>query len=180
MALNSKLIRRISNNSTSNIVHSSGYAKVQSGSSIGASDNTTFSQRQQIDQNRKVVQGYKDAHVVQRVNYTQKAMSVEEQQALAAAEAAASESYRGLSNVEQEKREFNSCLESGGIRKYDARNRESRFGTQNNSGQATNAGIARQAGAAGRQEAAAARAAMAERFSGHAHPVPKSGGFARH
>lgn len=180
MALNSKLIRRLTNNSTSNVIHSSGYAKVQSGNTIGASDNTTFSQRQQIDQNRKIVHGYKDALVAQRVNFTQKAMSVEEQEALAAAEAAAEESMRGLSNVEQEKREFNSHLESGGIRKYDARNRDSRFGAQNNSGQSANTGIARQAEAANRQEAAAARSAMAERFSGHAHPVPKSGGFARH
>lgn len=177
MALNTKLIRRVSNSTTSGVIHSSGYARAQSGNAIGASGDTSFAERQQIEQNRHLVQGYKDAHVAQSVNHMQKAMSVEEKAALDAAEAAMSKSTHGLSNVENERREFNSRLESGGIMKYDSRNRENRFGR---SSQNTGYGIARQSGAAGRQEAAAARAAMADRFSGHAHPIPKSGGFGRH
>ena len=174
MALNAKLVQRITENNAAKILHSSGYASAQSGGTMGASGNTSFSERQQIEQDRKVVQNYQSSHVAQSVNRMPKAQSVEEQSAQATADAAIAESTHGLSSVERERREFNTNRESGGLRKYDPSNRD-RFNSQ-----ASSAGFARQSGAAGRQDAAAARAAMAERFSGHAHPVPKSGGFGRH
>ncbi|MBR3176582.1 hypothetical protein IKF25_01235 [Candidatus Saccharibacteria bacterium] len=176
MGLNTKLIQRITNNSVSDVAHSSGYADAQNHGSFGVSDNTTFSERQQIEQRRKYVQGYRNARIAQGVNYMPKAKSVEEQAQLAVAAAIA----RGKEEMKESHQEYNSHLEKGGLQRYDTRNRDNSNLGQPDSFNRGQTGFARQAGSVNRQEAAAARAAQAERFSGHAHPIPKTGGFTRH
>ena len=175
MGLNSKLIKRITGSSTSDVVHSSGYAEVQNAGSFGASDNTTFSERQQIEQRRKYVQGYRNARIAQGVNHMPKALTADEQAQLAA-EAAI---MQAKSDSEMSRQEYNSHLEKGGLRRYDTRNKDS-LGLQRSGSDRSQMGAARQSSAAGRQEAAAARAARAERFAGHAHPIPQTGGFGRY
>ena len=68
MALNFKLIQRTAKTSTSDVMHSNGYANVENANSFGASDSTTFSERQQIEQNRKMIRGYRNARIAQGVN----------------------------------------------------------------------------------------------------------------
>lgn len=169
MGLNFKLIQRTAKTSTSDVVHSSGYASVNNGLRFGASDNTTFSERQQIEHSRKMVQGYRNARVAQGVNRMPKAQTYEQEMAMKAAMAAiaAGERDAGVSK----KQEFNNRLERGGMQKYDFNARQN--GTINRTaqvgGQLSN-----------RQMAAQARAARAERFDAPARPIPKTGGFGRH
>ena len=168
MGLNFKLVQRISKASTSDVVHSSGYAKVQSQGAFGASDNTTFSERQQMEQRRKLVQGYRNAKVAQGANMMPKARTYEQEQAVQAAMAAIEQGERAAGVGS--KQEFNSKLERGGLQRYDTRSRNSSFNrTAQGGGQLSN-----------REIAAANRAARAERFAGTARPAPKTGGFGRH
>ncbi|MCQ2570852.1 MAG: hypothetical protein MJ154_01205 [Candidatus Saccharibacteria bacterium] len=168
MGLNFKLIKRTTNTTTSDVAHSTGYAGVSNGGNFGSSDNTTFSERQQIEQNRKLVQGYRNARVANGVNRMPKAQTYEQEMAMRAAMAAIERGQRD-SGVSK-KQEFNNRLERGGLQKYDTRTR------QNNT-------INRTAQAGGqlsnRQTAAQTRAARAERFAAPARPTPKTGGFGR-
>lgn len=168
MGLNFKLIQRTAKTSTSDVTHSSGYADVSNGSRFGASDNTTFSERQQVELNRKMIKGYRNAMVARGVNHMPKAQTYEQEMAMKAAMAAIEQGERnaGVSR----RQEFNNKLEQGGLQKYDLRSR------QNNT-------INRTAQAGGqlssRQMAQQTRAARAERFSAPARPAPKTGGFMR-
>lgn len=168
MGLNFKLIQRTTNTSTSDVAHSTGYANVSNGVNFGSSDSTTFSERQQIEQNRKLIQGYRNARVANGVNRMPKAQTYEQEQAMRAAMAAIERGERdaGVSR----KQEFNNKLERGGLQKYDTRTRQ-------------NSTINRTAQAGGqlsnRQAAAQTRAARAERFAAPARPTPKTGGFGR-
>lgn len=179
MGLNAKLIKRFNASSTSDVAHSSGYAKIQSGASFGTSDDTTFSTRQQIEQRRKYVKSYRNARIAQGVNYMPKARSAEEQAALAAEAAAI---LRSKKEVEESRQEYNTHLEKGGLRKYDTRNQQDyglKRGAETSGANSSQSSSSRQSGAGGWREAAAARQAQAERFSGHANPTPKTGGFGR-
>ena len=166
MGLNFKLIQRTAKTSTSDVAHSSGYADVSNGSRFGASDNTTFSERQQIELNRKMIKGYRNAMVARGVNHMPKAQTYEQEMAMKAAMAAIEQGERnaGVSR----RQEFNNKLEQGGLQKYDLRSRQNNIinRTAQAGGQLSN-----------RQMAQQARAARAERFSAPARPTPKTGGF---
>lgn len=58
------LVKFVKMDSFKDIVHTSGYAKAQSGGNIGAAGATLFSERQKIEQNRKFVRGYKNSKVI--------------------------------------------------------------------------------------------------------------------
>lgn len=167
MGLNFKLIQRTTKTSTSDVAHSSGYADVSNGARFGASDDTTFSERQQIEQSRKLIKGYRNARIAQGVNRMPKAQSYEQEMAVKAAMAAI-ERGEHEAGYATSKQEFNNRLERGGMQKYDLRAR------QNNT-------INRTAQVGGqlssRQTAQQARAARAERFAAPARPTPKTGGF---
>ncbi len=59
------LLKRIMKDKKGDIVHSSGYAKVQSGERIGSTSVEGFMKRQRIDANRNYVQSYRDSKVGQ-------------------------------------------------------------------------------------------------------------------
>ena len=48
----------------SEVFHSSGYAKAQSGANFGAASNESFSARKTIDENRKFVRKYNNARIM--------------------------------------------------------------------------------------------------------------------
>lgn len=82
MGLNLKLIQRVSKGqSASELSHSSGYASAQNNGGFGASGGSSFSERQQIEQRRKMIRGYSSARVAQQVNRTERAKDYETQQA---------------------------------------------------------------------------------------------------
>lgn len=171
MGLNFKLIQRTTKTSTSDVAHSSGYGTVNNRASFGTSDNTTFSQRQQIEHNRKHIQGYKNAQVAQSVNRVPGAIQTREQEmALQAALAQIEASERSYGYGASRKQEFNNNLEKGGLQKYDLRSRQN--SSINRAGIATSSAGARQA-------AAQMRASREARFSAPARPTPKTGGFSR-
>jgi len=168
MGLNFKLIQRTAKTSTSDVTHSSGYAGVSNGGSFGASDNTTFSERMQIERNRKLIKGYNNAKVARGVNHMPMARSYEQEQAMQAAMAAMAAGERKYGGATRQQ-EFANRQERGGLKKYDLRMKQG--GTINHT-----AGVAP---ANSRQAAADMRAARAERFSARARPTPKTGGFGR-
>ena len=155
MALNTRLIKRISHTDTSDVMHSSVYAKAGNKGHFGSSDSTSFLERQKIEQNRKLIQGYKNARIAADVKMMPRARSIAEQQAILAAELALIDARKGVSH-----QEFNNRLEKGGLRQYDTRRQQT-------------AQINR-TGAGGDR-----RAARAARFEANARPAPKTGGFLR-
>lgn len=160
MALNSKLIQRITKTTSADVVHSTGYAQAQNGGNIGAIGGGSFESRQNIESDRKMVQAYRNARVAQGVNWMPKAMSVEEQKALDAMQAAVEKSKH-----DNGRQESNSRLEAGGLRRFD---REANKMSASDSVSKTR-GFGRTSAAEmrnNRQAAAANRAAQAERFSG--------------
>ena len=168
MGLNFKLIQRTTKTTTSDVMHSSGYAKVQNNGAFGASDNMSFAERQKIEQHRKHIKGYNNARVARGVGMMPKAQSVEDQAAIAAAAAAIAEAKNSADN-HGGRQEFNAKVERGGLQKYDSRSTNSINRT------------AKTGFGAGSTSAASQRAATAARFSGgSAHPIPKTGGFGRH
>ena len=168
MGLNFRLIQRTTKTSTSDVAHSTGYASVGNGANFGAADNTTFSERQQIEQHRKIIRGYRNAKVAQGANMMPKARSFEQEEALRAAMAAIE---RGELEASGSRQERNSRLEKGGIQKYDFRNKQRLEINRTAQGGGT---------PSAREIAAAARAARAERFAAPARPTPKTGAFGRH
>ena len=150
MGLNTRLIKRISNTSTSDVMHSSGYAQVGNRGSFGAADSTSFAERRRIEQNRKLVQAYKNARIAADVRMMPKAKNIAEQQVALAAEQARTERRLG-------KQEFNNRLEQGGLRQYDTR-------------QQAISSINRTAAGGGGRVA---------NFDAQARPTPKTGGFMR-
>ncbi|MBR5408926.1 hypothetical protein IK112_03245 [Candidatus Saccharibacteria bacterium] len=48
----------------SDMLHSSGYAKAQSGESFGAAGGSTFSERQNIEEKRRYIQGYRNSKIM--------------------------------------------------------------------------------------------------------------------
>lgn len=108
MALNFKLIQRTAKTSTSDVMHSNGYANVENAHSFGASDNTTFSERQQIEQNRKMIRGYRNARVAQGVNRMPAARTYQQEQ----------EMRSEMRKIDRQ--EFNSRQEMGGLRNFGA------------------------------------------------------------
>lgn len=60
MKLNDYVVK---NSKLSDIAHSSGYAKAQSGGRLGATSSQTFSQRQSIDYRKSVIKSYGDSNI---------------------------------------------------------------------------------------------------------------------
>ena len=79
MALNGKIIQRITGVKSSDVMHSSGYANAQNAGSFGVAEGETFEQRQEIEKNRKIVQGYNRAKVAQRTNMMPKARTYQQE-----------------------------------------------------------------------------------------------------
>ena len=46
------------------LLHSSGYAQVQNGATMGASSAESFTERQKIDENRRFVKGYRNSRIM--------------------------------------------------------------------------------------------------------------------
>ena len=78
MNLNSKLIQRITHDSTKDVMHSSGYAVAQNENTFGAVGVQSFTMRQKIEQQRKFAQGYRNSRIAQGVNWMPKAVTYEE------------------------------------------------------------------------------------------------------
>ncbi len=78
-AMKASLIQRIHKTQTSDIVHSSGYAKIQREHGGGPHSGMSYSARSQVDQNRTVVKGYGSSMLMQQGNKMPKAASVDEQ-----------------------------------------------------------------------------------------------------
>ena len=163
MGLNFKLIQRTTNTSAADVMHSSSYASAQNKNAFGASGNISFSERQRIEQHRKLVKGYRNAKIAQEVNMMPKAKTYEEELAV---EAAINAIEKSREKQSENKRESNSRFEAGGLRK-------TRFETKNDNSTPVNRLDARQSLAAQRQ-------ARAERFDAKARPIPKTGSFGRH
>ena len=49
---------------TKDIVHTSGYAKVAASGTFGSSSRESFSERRAVDQNRKIVRGYRNSRIL--------------------------------------------------------------------------------------------------------------------
>ena len=65
---NNKLARQwlTRNDKAENLVHSSGYAKEQSGANIGAAGGESFAERQALEQKRQFIQSYKNSQLASR------------------------------------------------------------------------------------------------------------------
>lgn len=155
MGLNTRLIKRISNMSAADAMHTSVYAKAGNKGGFGADSTMSFEERRKIEQNRKLIQGYKNARIAADVKMMPRARSIADQQAILAAELALIDARKGVSH-----QEFNNRLEKGGLRQYDTRQRHT--AEINRSGRGGDA-----------------RAARAARFEANARPAPKTGGFMR-
>lgn len=169
MGLNYQLIKRTTNTTTSDVVHSSGYAKKQNGGSFGVSSNTTFSERQQIDQNRKLVQSYEDSKIGRGEITRQAAIAEKQDQAMSAAWKAIAAGKKAFEDGGR--REYNISQERGGLQRYDTRNNTADV---NRTGRG---GIAGNRSSSMRQASAEQRKAMADRFAAPARPTPRTGGF---
>ena len=115
MGLNTRLIKRISRTTASDVMHSSGYAQIGNRGNFGAADSTSFAERRKIEQNRKLVQAYKNSRIAADIKMMPRAQSIADQQK-ALREASDTEARSGMT-----RQEFNSHLERGGLRKYDTR-----------------------------------------------------------
>ncbi|MBR5418718.1 hypothetical protein IK110_00480 [Candidatus Saccharibacteria bacterium] len=115
MGLNYKLIQRFAKTSTSDVQHTSSYAKAQNSTSFGAAGAQSFDERQQIELQRKMVQGYKNARVAQGVNRIPKARTYAEELAI---RKKAMENRRS-SWAPEDYQEKNLKKEAGGLMKYD-------------------------------------------------------------
>lgn len=148
-------------------MHSSGYAQAQNANNFGVAANETFAQRQEIEKNREIIEGYNRAKVAQRTNMMPKARTF--QQELEDKKSRGFKQDSGNNSMTRQK--YNSRLERGGLRYFESRREEGISGTTNRvSGQAQKPAI-------GAARTAEARQAMAQRFNGSARPVPKTGGF---
>ena len=78
-AMKTSLIQRIHKTQASDVVHSSGYAKIQREHGGGPHSGMSYSARTQVDQNRTVVKGYSSSMIMQQGNKMPKAASVGEQ-----------------------------------------------------------------------------------------------------
>lgn len=65
MANKRKLFNRVQGaKRAEDVLHSSGFAQVQSGGNIGASSGESFNERRAIDEHRRFVKGYENARLV--------------------------------------------------------------------------------------------------------------------
>lgn len=115
MGLSAKMIQRITGVKAADMRHTNSYAKVQSGGNFGAAGGQSFGERQQIEWQRKMVQGYKNARVAQGVNRIPKARTYAEE--LAIRKKAAENRHSAW--VPEDYQEKNLKKEAGGLMKFD-------------------------------------------------------------
>ena len=121
MALNFKLIKRFTNTTTSDVAHSTGYANAQNAGNFGTANGgrgNSFEERQALEKNRQNIQAYNRSKVAQQTNFREKALTFEEEMALA-------EAKKAINNSDDDylsKREALAKMEAGGLRKYDKSN----------------------------------------------------------
>ena len=115
MALTSKMIQRITGAKASDMRHTSGYAEAQSGKNFGAAGGQSFTERQQIELERKLIQGYKNARVARGVNRIPKARTYAEELAIRKKAA----ENRRLGRIAEDYQEKNLKKEAGGLMKFD-------------------------------------------------------------
>lgn len=175
MGLNYKLINRTTNTKLSDVVHTTSYARAERENRPGVVGMDTFQKRMEIDQSRQHIQGYHHSKLMndttmkfrsqKQSNYATEALRAE----MAEASGAAADGREAI-------------RERGGLKRFDAQKDEGfyarrsssrRFGTDTNTAQTGTQPYSR-------QNAATQRQTMANRFSGTARPVPRSGGFGRH
>ena len=152
MALNTGMIKRITNTTTGDVAHSSGYAYAQNSGNFGAAggNKTSFEQRQSIDSNRQKIQSYGHSQVAGQHNFRERALTYDEIIALEKAQEEAMKQKGGGMT----RQEMNSRLEAGGLSAQKTE-RIKGYGR-------TSAAEMR----ANRQSAASHRAAQAQRFAG--------------
>jgi len=109
------MIQHITGVKSSDMRHTSSYAEAQSGKNFGAYGGQTFDERQQIEWQRKMVQGYKNARVAQGVNRMPKARTYAEELAI---RKKAMEN-RHSAWAPEDYQEKNLKKESGGLAKFD-------------------------------------------------------------
>lgn len=80
MADSGKIIQRITRAQTSDIIHSSGFASMQNNGGFGTASTESFATRRSIDQNRKIVQGYRNSQLARGVNNMPRAKTFTQQQ----------------------------------------------------------------------------------------------------
>lgn len=169
MGLNYKLIKRFSKTSTSDVAHSSEYANAQNNNNFGATTSESFEQRREIDENRQIVQGYKQSMVAQQVNTTPRAKTYQEQMAEEAARKAAlrAKYAKDKEAFDDRRKSFYANREAGGLNELQRQRLSNVYAT----------------GSAARQQAQQqmnARQEMAKRFEANARPTPKTGGFGKY
>ncbi len=169
MALNGKIIQRVTGVTSADVAHSSGYANAQNAGSFGAASTESFAERREIDENRSVVQGYRQAQVAQRKNFMPKARTY--QQELQAKLDKKKEAQGLRSDSDGSRQDFNTRREAGGLRSFAERKEAGT--SMNTNGLASS----RQKYVGGSARSAEARQAMARRFDGTARPAPKTGGM---
>ena len=164
MALNSKIIQRITKTKTSDVAHSSGYANVRSAGNFGVASSAaqSFEERLDIENNRKIVQGYRRAMVAQRVNTYNRAKTYGEQLAIEKAkkEAKAAQGQQNKRWLLDRKQEFNIEYEAGGLNRLQREH------------------VNESANLSARQQVKQnmnARQQIAKRFDASARPAPKPG-----
>ncbi len=82
MGLNYKLTQRFSKATTSDVRHTSSFAAAQNSGGFGAGGGQSFTERQEIELQRKLVQGYKNARVAQGINRIPRARTYTEELAI--------------------------------------------------------------------------------------------------
>lgn len=169
MGLNYKLIKRFSKTSTSDVAHSSEYANAQNNNNFGATTSESFEQRREIDENRQIVQGYRQSMVAQQVNTTPRAKTYQEQMAEEAARKAAlrAKYAKDKEAFDDRRKSFYANREAGGLNELQRQRLSNVYAT----------------GSAARQQAQQqmnARQEMAKRFEANARPAPKTGGFGKY
>ena len=115
MGLNMRLIQRVAKTSTSDVRHTNNYARAQNSDSFGAGGGQSFTERQGIEMQRKLVQGYKNARVAQGVNRMPKARTYAEELEIRKKALENRHSTSGRGGLQ----EMNSQKEAGGLMKYD-------------------------------------------------------------
>lgn len=168
MALNSDLIKRITRTTTSDVMHSSGFAGAQNTNSFGASASTSFTERQNLESNRQVVQGYRRSMVAHQINAAQHAKTYQEQMAEDAKRAATMRAKQDAekSTLDYRRQEFGVRREAGGLSDTQREHIRSAYASGASARQQSTQNINRQE--------------LSRRFDATARPAPKTGGFGRY
>ena len=116
--LNSKLINRIVKTDTKDIVHSGAFARAQKEGYLDVNNlnHETFADRRKMEHNRQNIQAYKVSSIAQKGNRYERAMTVQEQNAVARMQQATGEAGSGNQMTLQE---ANIKMHKQGLQKFD-------------------------------------------------------------